>query len=178
LTGKSGNLPTVRSEDFERLYEQHAADLFGFLAYRTGNRALAEDLVAEAFERALRARRRFDRRRASEKTWLYTIALNCLRDHLRRDAAETRAVERATAGTSTASHRGVEAVEARDEIGRALLALSDEEREAIALHYGAELTMPEIAKLIGEPLTTVQGRVYRSLRKMREKLDARDAPSA
>ena len=71
----------MRREDFERLYDQHAADLFGFLAYRTGNRALAEDLVAEAFERALRARRRFDRRRGSEKTWLYTIALNCLRDH-------------------------------------------------------------------------------------------------
>jgi RNA polymerase sigma-70 factor, ECF subfamily len=177
LTGKSGNLPTVRSEDFERLYEQHAASLFGFLAYRTGNRALAEDLVAEAFERALRARRRFDRRRASEKTWLYTIALNCLRDHLRRDAAETRAVERATAGTSSVSHPGVEAVEARDEIGRALRALSDEEREAIALHYGAELTMPEIARLTGEPLTTVQGRVYRGLRKMREELGGTDAPS-
>jgi RNA polymerase sigma-70 factor, ECF subfamily len=176
LTAKSGNLHTVRSEDFERLYEQHAAALFGFLAYRTGNRALAEDLVAEAFERALRARRRFDRRRASEKTWLYTIALNCLRDHLRRDAAETRAVERATAGTSSESNPGVEAVEARDEIGRALLALSDEEREAIALHFGAELTMPEIAKLTGEPLTTVQGRVYRGLRKMREQLGSRDAP--
>jgi RNA polymerase sigma-70 factor, ECF subfamily len=177
LTGKSGILPAVRSEDFERLYELHAADLFGFLAYRTGNRALAEDLVAEAFERALRARRRFDRRRASEKTWLYTIALNCLRDHLRRDAAQTRAVERATAGTNSVSSPGVEAVEARDEIGRVLLALSDEEREAIALHYGGELTMPEIAKLTGEPLTTVQGRVYRGLRKMRKELDSTDARS-
>ena len=176
MTDEFGNLPTMRSEDFERLYEQHAQPLFGFLAYRTGNRALAEDLVAEAFERALRARRRFDRRRASEKTWLYAIALNCLRDHLRRDAAETRAVERATAGRSSASNLGVEAVETRHEIARALLVLSDEEREAIALHYGGELTMPEIARLSGEPLTTVQGRVYRSLRKMRERLGSTDAP--
>jgi RNA polymerase sigma-70 factor, ECF subfamily len=176
LTGEFANLPAMRGEDFERLYEQHAQPLFGFLAYRTGNRALAEDLVAEAFERALRARRRFDRRRASEKTWLYTIALNCLRDHLRRDAVETRALERATAGTSGASNPGVEAVEARDEIARALLALSDEEREAIALRYGAELTMPEIARLTGEPLTTVQGRVYRGLRKMREELGRADTP--
>ena len=94
---------------------------------------------------------------------------------MRRDAAETRAVERATAGASNVSHRGVEAVEAREEIGRALLALSDEEREAIALHYGAALTMPEIAKLTKEPLTTVQGRIYRGLRKMREELGT-DAP--
>ena len=30
--------------------------------------------------------------------------------------------------------------------------------------------MPEIAKVLGEPLTTVEGRVYRALRKLREAL--------
>ena len=48
--------------------------------------------------------------------------------------------------------------------------LSEQEREAIALRYGAEMTIPEIATLTGEPLTTVEGRVYRALRKMREQL--------
>ncbi len=80
---------------FERLYEAHAGALFAFLAYRTGDRALAEDLLADTFERVLRARRPFDPRRGSEKTWLYSIALNVLRDHARRAAAETRAIERA-----------------------------------------------------------------------------------
>src|SRR6478736_4381522 len=81
----------MRDEDFERLYAAEAAGLFSFLAYRTGDRALAEDLLGDAFERALRARRRFDRRRGSEKTWLYAIALNVLRDHARRDAVRARA---------------------------------------------------------------------------------------
>jgi RNA polymerase sigma-70 factor (ECF subfamily) len=48
--------------------------------------------------------------------------------------------------------------------------LSGEEREAIALRYGADLTVPEIAKLTGEKLTTVEGRVYRALRKLRDEL--------
>ena len=78
----------MRDEQFERLYAEHAQALFGFLSYRTGDRALAEDLLADTFERALRARRRFDPRKASEKTWLYAIALNCLRDQ--RPAAEHR----------------------------------------------------------------------------------------
>src|SRR5437879_4886533 len=85
----------MREEDFERLYADHAQPLFGFLAYRTGDRVLAEDLLADTFERAFRSRRLFDRRKASEKTWLYAIALNCLRDHTRRQAAEGRALERA-----------------------------------------------------------------------------------
>ena len=58
---------------FERLFEDHAEPLLGFLVYRTGNRPLAEDLVAETFERVIRARRRFDPRRGSEKTWLWTL---------------------------------------------------------------------------------------------------------
>jgi RNA polymerase sigma-70 factor (ECF subfamily) len=62
-------------------------------------------------------------------------------------------------------------VENRDELQRALAGLSEEEREAIALRYGADMTMPEIAKLVKEPLTTVEGRVYRALRRLREELE-------
>ena len=110
----------MRREDFENLYEQHAQALFAFLAYRTGDRVLAEDLVAEAFERALRSRRSFRRRRGSEKTWIYAIGLNCLRDHARRRSAEQRALERHGAEPPVASNPGPEAVESRDAVARAL----------------------------------------------------------
>ena len=159
----------MRDEDFERIYAEHAASLYAFLAYRTGDRVLAEDLLADAFERALRARFRFDRRRASEKTWLYSIALNCMRDHLRRSGAERRALERAGAANENAGTL-LDDVERRDLIARAMSGLSEEEREAVALRFGAELTLPEIAKVTGEPLTTAEGRVYRALRKLREDL--------
>jgi RNA polymerase sigma factor (sigma-70 family) len=158
----------LKDSEFERLYAAEAQGLFAFLAYRTGDRALAEDLLADAFERALRSRVKYDRKRGSEKTWLYAIALNLLRDHARRAAAEGRAYERVGAGSE--GHDVFAGVEARDEIGRALNALSGEEREAISLRFGAELTVPEIAVVLGEPLTTIEGRVYRALRKLREAL--------
>src|SRR3954451_24784317 len=88
----------MRPADFEGLYADHAENLLAFLVYKTGDRALAEDLLTDAFERVLTAKRGFDRRRASEKTWLYTIALNLVRDHARRAAAEQRAVDRVEAG--------------------------------------------------------------------------------
>jgi RNA polymerase sigma-70 factor (ECF subfamily) len=160
----------MKDDRFERLYAEHAQALYGFLSYRTGDRVLAEDLLADTFERALRARRRFDPRRASEKTWLYAIALNCLRDNARRRSTEGRALERIAAGPAPESTGALEGVADRDLIGRGLAALSEEEREAIALRFGAELTVPEIAKLTGERLTTVEGRVYRALRKLREEL--------
>jgi RNA polymerase sigma factor (sigma-70 family) len=162
---------TMREDDFERLYAQHARPLFGFLVYRTGDRPLAEDLLADTFERAFRSRRLFDRRRASEKTWLYAIALNCLRDHGRRKAAEGKAMERIDPGPVEDVGGSFETIEARSDVGQALESLSDEEREAIALRYGSDLTVPEIAKLTGEKLTTVEGRVYRGLRKLRDELE-------
>ena len=161
----------MRDADFERLYDEHAQALYGFLAYRTGNPALAEDLLADTFEKALRARRRFDARRGSEKTWLYSIALNTLRDHLRRHSAAERAGERLAAGGPTEAASAEEALGARDELSRALATLSDEEREVVALRYGADMTVPEIARLQKEKLTTIEGRVYRALRKLRQQLD-------
>ena len=162
----------MRQADFERLYEEHAQRLFAFLVYRTGDRVLAEDVMADTFEAAYRARARFDRRRASERTWLYTIALNRLRDHGRRVAAETRALERVAGDTPSAGGQpALEAMETRDRVVRSLAVLSEEEREAIALRFGAELTLKEIAVALDQPMTTVEGRVYRALRKLREELE-------
>jgi RNA polymerase sigma-70 factor (ECF subfamily) len=161
----------MRDDDFERLYADEAPGLFSFLAYRTGDRSLAQDLLADAFERALRSRRRYEPGRGSAKTWLYAIALNVLRDHIRRAGAESRARERAGHVREVAPDPGLETVELRDELVRALAGLSPEEREAIALRFGAELTLPEIAKTLGEKLSTVEGRVYRALRKLRTELE-------
>jgi RNA polymerase sigma factor (sigma-70 family) len=160
----------MRTDDFERIYEQLAPGLLAFLVYRTGDRALAEDVVADTFERVLRARRGFDPRRGKEKSWVYSIALNRLRDQLRRGEAEARALERSRPVPADQPDM-LDAIGTRDELTAALATLSDEEREALALRFGGELTVPEIAKLSGESLTTVEGRVYRGLRKLRDVLE-------
>src|ERR1017187_8691861 len=127
---------------FERLFQEHADALFAFLVYRTGDRQLAEDLVADTFERVLRARTRFDPRRGSEKNWLYAIAVNLVRDQARRQTVETRALERVGGyETRQVEDGALEAVEERDVLGRALATLGDEEREAIGLRFGSDLKL-------------------------------------
>ena len=86
----------LSDEAFERLYTEHAAGLLGFLTYQTGDRALAEDIVADTFERVLTTRSGW-RGQSGEKTWLYAIAMNRLRDLARRRGAEARAVDRVAA---------------------------------------------------------------------------------
>jgi RNA polymerase sigma-70 factor (ECF subfamily) len=163
----------MRQQTFERLFEEYAEQLFAFLAYRTGNRALAEDLLADTFERVMRTKHRYDPRRGAEKQWLYTIALNLLRDHARRQATEHRAFERVSAGAPTGEpDPALESLETRDELGAAMATLTDDEREAIALRYGADLKLREVAKLVGEGESAVEARIYRGLKKLREQLAA------
>jgi RNA polymerase sigma-70 factor (ECF subfamily) len=162
----------MREDAFERLFQEHAERLFAFLAYRTGDRALAEDLLSQTFERVLASRQRFDPRRGSERRWLYTIALNLLRDHARRQTHENRLM--ATVGAGTCLERpdtGLEAVEHRDELHRALAKLSEQEREALALRFGADLKLRDVARIVGDGESAVEGRIYRALRKLRDELD-------
>jgi RNA polymerase sigma-70 factor (ECF subfamily) len=162
----------MNQENFERLYAEHAASLYGFLAYRTGDRALAEDLLADTFERVWTSRRRFDLRRGSQTTWLYSIALNRLRDHARKQVVEDRALHSvAELQNGNGSSNGtIEHVELRQLLLTAMGALEDLEREALSLRYGGDLSLREIGEIVGVPRSTVEGRVYRGLKKLSEEL--------
>jgi RNA polymerase sigma factor (sigma-70 family) len=167
----------MRDRDFERMYAEHAEGLLAFLVYRIGDRAAAEDVLADTFERVLTTRRGFDARRGKEKTWLYSIALNLVRDRVRRATVEDRVTRErardpvATGGAGWSERSPFDAIDDRDALRRALSTLNAEEREAIALRYGADLTVPEIARLMNEKLTTIEGRVYRGLRKLRQEFE-------
>ncbi len=125
---------------FERVYAAHAEQLVKFLLYRTGDRALAEDLAGDTFERPMTARRPLDHRRGCERAWLYTIALNLLRDHYRRHGVEQRATERTAAEARHSEEQApADHIELRDQVSRALALLKVEEREAVALRYGGSL---------------------------------------
>jgi RNA polymerase sigma factor (sigma-70 family) len=160
----------MRSEDFERLYEAHAASLLAFLEYRTGNIELARDVHADTFERILKTRWRFDSRKASEKTWVYSIALNVLRDAGRRRAAEARALDRVSAGGNDEHWDDAGRIDDRDAVRRGLATLPDDEREAVALYYGADLSLEEIARTTGTKMTTIKGRLERARNRLRETL--------
>jgi RNA polymerase sigma-70 factor (ECF subfamily) len=160
----------VNDRHVEALYEAHARGVYSFLAFRSGDRALAEDLLADTFERVLRARRGPPRSITNEKAWLYRISLNVLRDHARRSAAAGRALSAVATGAET-SYDELANFGDRDAVRQALATLSPEEQQAMALRFGAELTVPEIAAVLREPLPRVEGRVYRALRKLRPLLD-------
>src|SRR5206468_2989183 len=88
LTTKAGvtyRRPEAYNEGmtFSDAAEAHLDDVYGYLAWFTGDRAAADDLAGETFERALRLWHRFDPERGSAKTWLCQVARTTALDHFR-----------------------------------------------------------------------------------------------
>jgi RNA polymerase sigma-70 factor (ECF subfamily) len=165
---------TSTEKDFAAAYDEHVWDVYGFLAYRTASRADAEDLTQQTFERALRAWNRFDPDRASAGTWLIAIARNLLIDHYRGDKSRNQVpLEAEDAGLEGWQAPPPEpGSQLSPDLAEAIAALSDREREIIALRYGGDLTGREVAGLTGLTLANVQQINSRALRKLRDALGA------
>jgi RNA polymerase sigma-70 factor, ECF subfamily len=157
------------STDFAQAYDTHVWDVYGFLAYRTGERADAEDLTQLTFERALRSWDNFDDRKASLRTWLIAIARNALVDHYR---------QRGRARHEPLDEAGEDALAVEEpeigiapELAVALDQLGEREREVLALRYGADLPGPDIASMLGLSVDNVHQILSRTLRRLRADLE-------
>src|SRR5690348_9761637 len=104
------------SNPFDHLYRAHATRLRAFLVHRTGDPELAEDILADVFERALRAKERYDPKLGSESTWLFAITINHLRHQQRRLRYERRALERVAARPAGEQPDAHEAFVNREEV--------------------------------------------------------------
>src|SRR5881275_2019948 len=78
-----------------------------YLVFLTGNRAVAEDLTGETFEKAFRRWRRFDPRRGTPRAWLCAIAHSAALDHFRAEERRRRREERYARGAPTVDEPGL-----------------------------------------------------------------------
>ena len=156
--------------DFAELYERYARDVHRFALFLSGNAAVAEDLTAETFVRALVARN--DLRVDTVRAYLLAIARNLHRDLRRR---EGRLVSLETAWESVdPAIRPDAAAEGRLRLQRALDAvqlLPQGEREALVLAVDSELSYERIAVILGCSVPAVKVRIHRARARLRSILD-------
>ena len=149
---------------FARLYLAHRSPVYRYLRARCGPDDAA-DLTAETFERALRAIGRYRPGRAGFRAWLFRIARNAAIDHHRR---ASRAAPPDSERQEPSAESVVVAQEAADELMRMLSRLSGDQREAIAMRYGAGLTAREIGEVLDRSEAAAQKLVSRGLAALKE----------
>lgn len=148
-------------------YDAHAVELFRFALRSLGDRGLAEEVAQETFVRAWRSRERFDERRGSLRTWLFSIARNLV-----IDAARARRVRPAQADGEPRDEADV--VEAADEkslrgmlVADAMARLSEDHRVVIREIYLRDRKYDEVAEELGVPPGTLRSRAYYALKSLR-----------
>ncbi len=154
--------------------EAHLDDVHAYLTYMTKNKALAEDLTAETFERALRSWSRFDPRRGSARTWLCQIARSVALDEFRAQERRRRR-ERTYAELEPREAPEPALGDLSPELRDALDELSASDRELIVLRVVLELDGPTTARLLGISATACSTRLSRALNRLEERI--RDARS-
>lgn len=159
---------------FEHCFEDNFPTIHRFIARRIGT-PLADDLAAETFATAFRRRTSFDPARGSQRSWLYGIAINLIRNHWRAeqhllDLDARLRVETELRENPSISDERLSASLAAPRIAAALASLSGEQREVILLHAWAELTHDEIALALNVAPGTVRSRLSRARAALAEQL--------
>ena len=156
------------------IVDAYSARVFGLIRSQCGNADLAEEITQSVFCTMAEKIGGYTERGRFE-SWLFRIAINRLRDEMRRRKRHDRPVEEekllgmagAAKDESSSDPVGPELLGLR----RAMARLSDVERKILHLRHYGELSFKQIAEILEQPLGTVLARQHRALKKLRDMLE-------
>lgn len=169
-------------EAFGVIFDLYYSKILSYALRRTGDAALAEDITAETFSKAFKNLKQFTWRGAPFSSWLYRIAGNEIKMHLRRPRRSVSLDKLAEAGFDVAvqeiatERELLNDLASRDrefvQVMTSLKKLGSRYQEVIALRYMEEKEIREIALIIGAREGTVRSLISRGLTKLREQIEA------
>ncbi len=169
VPGLAGDIP----ETFEALYERAFPKVYAYVASLVRDRSAAEDVTAQAFERAYRKRRSYRASRGSAEAWVFGIARNAALDELRKRKRRATLETEPEDTESPSPDEAAEGALRRAVVREALAGLDGAERDLVALKFMGGLTNAEIARVLGLSESNAGTKLHRTLTKLREACDDR-----
>ena len=153
--------------DFAEVYEREYSYVYNYIYMQVMHRENTEDLVSDIFMRAMSHYDSFDPSKASVRTWLCTIARNCLIDYFRKNGRRKTENLDDVVEPSAVDEYSILKNPINQEVYRLLEKLSDDERELLSMIYVQELKNPQIGEILGINAKAVSERHRRLLAKLR-----------
>ena len=150
---------------FVDVYERYVDRIYAFVSRRTGNRAAAEHITSEVFERALRTIGRFEWRGVSAAAWLFRIASNAIADNWRDRAHDSHdpAPDVPDAGE-------LEQIEWRIALSRHVEQLPDLQRQVIRMRFIDEKSIRYVAAALERSEGAIKQLQLRALENLRRSM--------
>jgi RNA polymerase sigma-70 factor (ECF subfamily) len=164
-------LRAARGSDraFEELYNRHARRLQGFFARRLGEDSdLAADFMHDTFLRLYAARENY-REGKNFRAWLYTIAYNLCKNHLRNRLAMVHDQGEEAIDTTNIEIEMDTAI-LHDALSQILRDLPEDYAMLFSLHYEEELSVPQVAQITSLPEGTIKSRLHKTMTLIKQKL--------
>ena len=157
---------------FQVLYERYRDPIFRFAYRLLGSVEAAEDVTHDCFLSLIKEPGRFDSSRASLRTYIYAAARNLAAKRYNSFARET-GIERLDEEPSDGREPMAQVLdnELAEVVQRAIASLPPLQREALVLFEYDELSLAEIAAIVGADANTVKARLFRAREKLRAGLD-------
>ncbi len=164
----AGDSPNAAT--FGALYERTFPKVYAYVASMLRDRSAAEDVTAQAYERAYRKRRSYRPARGTAEAWIFGIARNAALDELRRRKrrAELPAEPEPEDEAALAVEDHAEHSVRRAAVRAAIADLEGTERDMVALKFTGGLSNAEIARVLRTSESNVGTRLHRTITKLRE----------
>jgi RNA polymerase sigma factor (sigma-70 family) len=159
----------IRAEEsFASLYERTFPRVYAYVASLLRDPASAEDVTAQAFERAYRKRRSYRPGRGSPEAWLFGIARNAALDELRRRKRRADLVTELPDLTAPPPEAHADFALRLDTVRAALAQLSGQERDLVSLKFAGGLSNAELGEVLGVSESNAGTRLHRTITKLRK----------
>ncbi len=154
------------------LYESYYPRIYSYALLQLGDVQQAEDIASEVMLKVLEALPSYRFRGIPFSAWVFRIARNCLIDHHRRRKrrAEVGLDAAAAAPDKHNPQALAEVAFSRDELRRALLYLTEEQRQVIILKFIHGLDNKSVAKILGRSEGAIKSLQHRALQALRRHL--------
>jgi RNA polymerase sigma-70 factor, ECF subfamily len=157
---------------FAELYDKYFCLVYAYTARRVADRATAEDLTSEVFQKALEYLPKFVWRGVPFGAWLLRIATNIVVDRTRQAAREQNLDDDHEDATQI-SYFSLEEVEERELLFRLVDRLPEDQRRVIELRFAEEKSIREISEELGRSEGAVKQLQFRGLQTLRAELHAK-----
>ncbi len=138
-------------EAFARLYEEHFDKIYRYLALRVGNEMEAEDMTQQVFLNALQSISSFRWKGVPFSAWLFRIAHNQAVDHLRKKSKRASVpLDESLVSSGDSPHSTTELKMDVEQLLVATRRLTEAQREVISLRFSSELSIAQVAGIMGK----------------------------
>lgn len=167
---KISHIPEPLVDRHQAWYEEFGPAIYRYVRFHVPTADAAEDVTADTFLKAFRAAERFDASRGTPEAWLFRIAKNTVRDHLRRTRIRRHVSIGQMRDLACEAPSAEERLLFQERVARLLAAvaeLSDADREVISLRYGSGFDTAHMAEVLGLRESAVRTRLWRALTRLR-----------